>query len=108
MVMTTGIEFNDGLETGLSREERERCLEIGTRKRDLRRRLDSRVRVHKGGPKSHERSDLRRAARPVRPMLTRRPNTAQSDENEFGDPSNYLESMARREGVEPPTLRFEA
>ena len=37
-----------------------------------------------------------------------RPNTAQSDENEFGDPSNYANSMARREGFEPPTLRFEA
>ena len=37
-----------------------------------------------------------------------RPNTAQFEESEFGDPSNYADSMARREGFEPPTLRFEA
>ena len=38
----------------------------------------------------------------------RRPNTAQSDENEFDESRNYADYMARREGFEPPTLRFEA
>ena len=36
-----------------------------------------------------------------------RPKTAQFEEFEFGDPPNYAKSMARREGFEPPTLRFE-
>ena len=36
-----------------------------------------------------------------------RPKTAQFEESEFGDPSKSLNSMARREGFEPPTLRFE-
>ena len=37
-----------------------------------------------------------------------RPNTAQFAENEFGESSNFLKTLARREGLEPPTLRFEA
>lgn len=36
------------------------------------------------------------------------PRTAQFEEFDFGDQPNYAESMARREGFEPPTLRFEA
>jgi len=37
----------------------------------------------------------------------RRPYTAPINEDEISEPGNYLESMARREGLEPPTLRFE-
>ena len=38
----------------------------------------------------------------------RRPYTAPTDEDEIPESRNYLKSMARREGFEPPTLRFEA
>ena len=38
----------------------------------------------------------------------KRRHTALEIESEIGDPPNYLETMARREGLEPPTLRFEA
>jgi len=34
-------------------------------------------------------------------------STAPADEDEVRDASNYAEEMARREGFEPPTLRFE-
>ena len=37
-----------------------------------------------------------------------RPYTAPIDEDEISESANYLNSMARREGFEPPTLRFEA
>ena len=37
-----------------------------------------------------------------------RPKTAQLEENENREASNYAERLARREGFEPPTLRFEA
>ena len=36
-----------------------------------------------------------------------RPKTAQLEENENREASNYAERLARREGFEPPTLRFE-
>ena len=36
-----------------------------------------------------------------------RPHTAPLADSDFSDRPNYLESMARREGFEPPTLRFE-
>jgi hypothetical protein len=38
----------------------------------------------------------------------KRPYTAPADEGEVRDASNYAKQMARREGLEPPTLRFEA
>ena len=38
----------------------------------------------------------------------RRPYTAPIDEDEISESANYLNLMARREGLEPPTLRFEA
>ena len=38
----------------------------------------------------------------------KRPYTAPVDEDVSDEPRNYLETMARREGLEPPTLRFEA
>ena len=37
-----------------------------------------------------------------------RPYTAPLADSDFSDRSNYLDSVARREGFEPPTLRFEA
>ena len=37
----------------------------------------------------------------------RRPNTAQSEKGDFEESPNPLIEMARREGFEPPTLRFE-
>ncbi len=37
----------------------------------------------------------------------KRPYTAPTFEDEFSEDANYAESMARREGFEPPTLRFE-
>ena len=37
-----------------------------------------------------------------------RPYTAPLGDSDFNEAPNYLESMARREGLEPPTLRFEA
>ena len=37
-----------------------------------------------------------------------RPYTAPIDEDEIAEAANYANSMARREGFEPPTLRFEA
>jgi integrase len=37
-----------------------------------------------------------------------RPYTAPLEDSDFNESPNYAESMARREGVEPPTLRFEA
>ena len=37
-----------------------------------------------------------------------RPYTAPVDDEEIGEAANYANSMARREGFEPPTLRFEA
>ena len=40
--------------------------------------------------------------------VPKRPYTAPLDENEFGESRNYAERLARREGFEPPTLRFEA
>ncbi len=36
-----------------------------------------------------------------------RPKTAQWEENENREASNTAERLARREGFEPPTLRFE-
>jgi len=38
---------------------------------------------------------------------TRRPCTAPADENENCEASNPLKVVVRREGFEPPTLRFE-
>ena len=38
----------------------------------------------------------------------KRPYTAPTFEDEFSEDANYLKRMARREGLEPPTLRFEA
>ena len=38
----------------------------------------------------------------------KRPYTAPRKESEFEEVVNYLKTMARREGFEPPTLRFEA
>ncbi len=38
----------------------------------------------------------------------KRPYTAPTFEDEFSEDANYAERMARREGLEPPTLRFEA
>ena len=38
----------------------------------------------------------------------KRPYTAPRKESEFEEVANYLKGMARREGLEPPTLRFEA
>ncbi len=38
----------------------------------------------------------------------KRPYTAPVDEEPHTESRNYAESMARREGLEPPTLRFEA
>ena len=38
----------------------------------------------------------------------KRRHTALEIESEIGESTNYLDSMARREGFEPPTLRFEA
>ncbi len=38
----------------------------------------------------------------------KRPYTAPVDEEPSKESRNYLERMARREGLEPPTLRFEA
>ncbi len=38
----------------------------------------------------------------------KRPYTAPRNETELEEVANYLKSMARREGLEPPTLRFEA
>jgi hypothetical protein len=37
-----------------------------------------------------------------------RPYTAPLDEDEIAEAAKYAETMARREGLEPPTLRFEA
>ena len=37
----------------------------------------------------------------------KRRHTALEIESEIGDSPNYLDSMARREGFEPPILRFE-
>jgi len=39
---------------------------------------------------------------------TKRPYTAPRNETELEEVANYLKGMARREGLEPPTLRFEA
>ncbi len=39
---------------------------------------------------------------------TKRPYTAPVDEDEIRDSDNCAETLARREGLEPPTLRFEA
>ena len=36
------------------------------------------------------------------------PYTAPTFEGEFSEDANYAKRMARREGLEPPTLRFEA
>ena len=36
-----------------------------------------------------------------------RPYTAPADPDETEGLANYLNSMARREGLEPPTLKFE-
>ncbi len=36
-----------------------------------------------------------------------RPYTAPLGDSDFNEAPNYLDSMARREGLEPPTLRFE-
>ena len=38
----------------------------------------------------------------------KRPYTAPRNETELEEAANYLKGMARREGFEPPTLRFEA
>ncbi len=38
----------------------------------------------------------------------KRPYTAPRNETELEEVANYLKSVARREGFEPPTLRFEA
>ena len=38
----------------------------------------------------------------------KRRHTALEIESEIDESPNYLDSMARREGFEPPTLRFEA
>ena len=38
----------------------------------------------------------------------RRPYTAPTDEEPSTESRNHANSMARREGLEPPTLRFEA
>jgi len=38
----------------------------------------------------------------------KRPYTAPRNETELEEVANYLKDMARREGLEPPTLRFEA
>ncbi len=37
----------------------------------------------------------------------KRPYTAPRNETELEEVANYLKSVARREGFEPPTLRFE-
>ena len=37
----------------------------------------------------------------------KRPYTAPRNETELEEVANYLKGMARREGFEPPTLRFE-
>jgi hypothetical protein len=37
-----------------------------------------------------------------------RPYTAPIDDDEISEAANYANSMARREGFEPPTLGFEA
>ena len=37
-----------------------------------------------------------------------RPETARSEYPDFKESRNYAENMVRREGFEPPTLRFEA
>jgi integrase len=44
----------------------------------------------------------------VAPNATGRPQTAPRDETAETDARNVAESLARREGLEPPTLRFEA
>ena len=36
-----------------------------------------------------------------------RPETARSEYPDFKESRNYAENMVRREGFEPPTLRFE-
>ena len=38
----------------------------------------------------------------------RPPYTAPNEDDEISSVRQYAESMARREGFEPPTLRFEA
>ncbi len=37
----------------------------------------------------------------------KRPYTAPRNETELEEVANYLKTVARREGFEPPTLRFE-